>query len=83
MLIARIEGATRTIGEKQGYLGLPIRDELVHCSVLGPNTPAMRTAWHPTPSELLALQSGACVHVMLLGVSHPPIMVTVGDPPND
>jgi hypothetical protein len=81
MQIGRIEGATRVLGKQQGYLGLPIRDEPIHCSVNGEATPSMVTAWLPTPKELEALNAGAAVHVRLLGTSHPPIMVTVGDPP--
>ena len=81
MLIGRIERATRTIGEGQGYEGLPLRDELVNCSVNGPNTPAMTTAWIPTPAELEALNAGASIHVRILGQRHPPIMVEVGPVP--
>lgn len=29
MIIARIEGANRVCGKSQGYMGLPVRDELV------------------------------------------------------
>ena len=29
MMIAHIEGATRICGKAQGYLGLPLRDELI------------------------------------------------------
>ncbi|WP_296584274.1 hypothetical protein [Xanthobacter sp.] len=78
MDIARIPGATRTIGESQGYLGLPLRDEPVHCTVNGPATPSMVTAWLPTPDEVAALMAGAAVHVRILGTAHPPIMLGVG-----
>ncbi|MEO0589113.1 MAG: hypothetical protein AAFZ11_00985 [Pseudomonadota bacterium] len=76
-----IEGATRIVGRSQGYLGLAIRDELVECSVNGPQTPAMVTAWKPTPAELDALNAGASVHVRLLGTVPPPMMVMVGPAP--
>lgn len=81
MLTGMIEGATRIIGKSQGYLGLPLRDEIVHCSVGGEATPAMVTAWLPTPAELDALNRGAAVHVRLIGTGHPPIMVEVGPTP--
>lgn len=81
MQIGHIEGATRVIGKSQGYLGLPIRDELIDCAVNGAGTPAMVTAWLPTPAELAALNSGAAIHVRILGVAHPPIMLEVGEPP--
>jgi len=82
MLIARIEGTTRVIGKSQGYLGLPIRDQTMTCKVGGEDTPTMTTAWHPTPDELAALNAGAAVHVMLVGMQHPPIMVMVGPAPD-
>jgi hypothetical protein len=81
MQIGRIEGATRVIGKSQGYFGLPLRDESINCTVNGEGTPAMVTAWLPTPGELAALNAGAAVHVRTLGTQHPPIMVTVGKPP--
>jgi hypothetical protein len=55
MIIAHIEGATRICGKAQGYLGLPLRDELISDSVNGEATPAMVTAWTPTPDELAEL----------------------------
>lgn len=81
MQIGRIEGTTRMLGKSQGYLGLPVRDVVLNCSVNGPETPAMETAWHPTPAELEALNSGASVVLRVLGVLHPPVMVYVGQPP--
>lgn len=83
MQIGMIEGVTRILGKCQGYLGLPVRDEMLNCSVNGENTPAMTTAWHPTPKELDALMHGAAVHVRILGTAHPPIMVDVGQPPKE
>ncbi|MGD9613796.1 MAG: hypothetical protein AB7H90_01215 [Alphaproteobacteria bacterium] len=83
MLIGRIPGATRVLGQSQGYFGLPVRDELIHESVNGPGTPCMVTAWEPTPDELARLVRGAAVHVRILGNVHPPIIVEVGDPPSD
>jgi hypothetical protein len=35
MQIGRIQGATRTLGPRQGYLGLPLRDVVINCSVGG------------------------------------------------
>lgn len=81
MQIGHVEGCTRVLGKSQGYLGLPIRDETISCKVNGTSTPAMVTAWFPTPKELEALNAGAPVHVRLLGTGHPPIMVEVGAAP--
>ena len=81
MQIGRIEGATRVLGKSQGYMGLPIRDEAVVCTVGGPGMPSMVTAWFPTPKEIEAIVAGAPVHVRLIGSSHPPIIVEVGTVP--
>lgn len=81
MMIARIAGATRILGQSQGYKGLPVRDEVIEETVNGPDTPCMVTAWEPTPDELTRLHLGAPVHVRILGTSHPPILVEVGDAP--
>lgn len=81
MQIGRIEGHTRIVGKGQGYLGLPLRDEVVNCPVGGPGTPRMVTAWLPTPAEVEAIVAGAAIHVCLYGVAHPPIRLEVGLPP--
>ncbi|MEH6774890.1 MAG: hypothetical protein V7668_13270 [Cereibacter changlensis] len=81
MLIGMIEGVTRIIGKSQGYLGLPLRDEVIHCTVGGEGTPCMVTAWQPTPDELARLNAGASVHLRVNGSQHPPVMLDVGDPP--
>lgn len=83
MQIGRVKGATRVIGKTQGYLGLPLRDEAINCTVNGAGTPSMVTAWLPTPKELALLNAGAPVHVRILGTAHPPIMVGVGEAPDD
>jgi hypothetical protein len=81
MQIGRIEGFTRVLGERQGYLGLPVRDELINCSVGGESTPSMVTEWIPTAENVAAIMSGAPIHVRLIGTAHPPIMVEVGEAP--
>lgn len=83
MTPGRVRGATREIGKSQGYVGLAIRDEAMHCPVNGPGTPVMVTAWVPTPAELAALNAGAPVEVRILGRLHPPILLGVGDVPDD
>lgn len=81
MIIKRIEGATRVIGQSQGYQGLPLRDELINCAVNGGGTPSMVTAWEPTPDELTKLEQGAPVLLRVLGSAHPPVIITVGEVP--
>lgn len=82
MIIARIEGTTRLLGKSQGYLGLPIKDEILTDEVSGQKVHTMTSAWEPTTAELERLQAGAKLHVCLFGVEHPPIMVSVGDVPS-
>lgn len=81
MQIGRIQGCTRVIGKAQGYLGLPLRDIIINDSVTGPNTPAMETAWFPTPEELAALVAGAPIILRVVGSGHPPVMLFTGDIP--
>jgi len=82
MQIGRIQGCTRTLGKSQGYLGLPLRDILINSSVTGPNTPAMETAWFPTPDEIAAIVSGAPIILRVVGAGHPPVMLYAGEVPS-
>lgn len=77
MQINRIRGATRVLGKSQGYLGLPVRDEMVIDKTIGEIVPAMVTAWEPSPAELAMLADGASVYVRIFGMNHPPILVYV------
>lgn len=76
MQIGMIEGHTRICGKSQGYLGLPLKD-----IVLENGTPAMLTAWIPTPEELDKIAAGASILVYILGTTPPPMMLEVGEPP--
>ena len=77
MIIKRIAGSTRVIGQSQGYLGLPLRDETIVDKATGLETPCMLTAWEPTPDELARLNAGAPVILRVLGRGHPPVMIEV------
>lgn len=81
MQIGHIQGSTRTLGKSQGYLGLPLRDVVLNCSVGGESTPAMETAWFPTPKELEDMNAGAPVILTVLGRAHPPVMLGTGEVP--
>lgn len=76
MISKLIKGFTRECGKSQGYLGLPVRDEVIECTVNGP-CPAMVTAWEPTPDELRLLNAGRPVYVRILGRTPPPMLVFV------
>ncbi|WP_449411070.1 hypothetical protein [Methylobacterium komagatae] len=84
MHIGRITGATRNLGapsnwnpETDGICGgLPIRDE--------PHRPGinqMTSAWLPTTEEIERIVAGAPVYLVVLGVTHPPVAMLVGNPP--
>lgn len=82
MEIGRIKNATRVLGKSQGYYGLPIREIRINCTVNGPNTPAMETAWLPSVEEMRAMVAGAPIILRILGSAHPPVMLRVGDEPD-
>lgn len=73
MINLAIDGATRRIGKSQGYKGLCVRD-----FEFGDGTPAMMTAWQPTPSEIAKIVSGETIYLTILGTAHPPILLQVG-----
>ena len=73
MISLAIEGTTRRIGKAQGYLGLCVRD-----FTFGDGTPAMATAWQPTPEEVARIAAGAPIYLTLLGSAHPPVLLEVG-----
>lgn len=83
MEIGRIRGCTRVIGKAQGYYGLPIRDIVINDTVTGPETPAMETAWFPSPDELAAISAGAPIILRVCGNGHPPVMLYTGEVPVD
>ena len=72
MIALMIDKATRVLGKSQGYLGLPVRDEIQENG-----TAIMVSSWEPTPLELERLNAGASVKIQLMGRQHPPIRVDV------
>lgn len=79
MIVARIDGCTRTLGAPPGWtpetsgecVGLPIRDEV------NGDVPCMVSAWEPTPAELAAIAGGAKIYLRVLGGGHPPVCLFV------
>ena len=74
MQIAMIEGCTRVCGKSQGFLGLPLRDELITDSVMG-EVNFMTSAWAPDAADLAKLAAGASIHVRIAGRVPAPMMV--------
>lgn len=77
--ILRIRNTTRVLGKSQGYLGLPLRDELMLDPTSGQLVNAMLSAWELTPAEIIDLVDGKPLILRILGVNHPPVMLFVGD----
>jgi hypothetical protein len=82
MLIGRIEELPGTvvhvIGKSQGYLGLPVRYEVMLDATDGSEVMTMTTAWFPTPKELDDLNAGKAIYLNLFGGSHPPVRLSTG-----
>jgi hypothetical protein len=82
MSIAHIEGATRVLGVSQGYLGLPLRDDIEFDKASGENVHTMTTAWQPNPRQMAAIAKGATIYLTLFGINHPPCRIEVGPEPD-
>lgn len=89
MLSKRIEGTNVVLAKDQPeYLQLAARYTVDERGV-----PQWETAWEPTPGELSKMNAGAHVILRILGmppaalcdcrwgVQHPPVNVSVGEPP--
>jgi hypothetical protein len=78
-----IAGATHVLGApldwdplKQGdCVGLPVR--LLNDPDVGPE---WKSAWRPSPAELVALMNGGVVLLTVCGDGHPPVMIEVSKP---
>lgn len=85
MIPGRIENATRYLGAPKGWE--PDRDgHCAHLAIL--DVPAdsefpamMQSVWEPTPDELARIAAGAKVVLVVVGSSHPPVALSVGDIP--
>ncbi len=77
MDIGKIAGATGTIGESQGYQGLPIRATLVIDPANSGEALKIESAWLPTMEERLAILNGAPIILENLYMQ-PPTMLRVG-----
>lgn len=65
MMIGQIAGATRVIGERQGYLGLPLKDvqlnsTVVQCGVCGGTGTVFKTEAGPGGRGVLKLRCERC-----------------------
>lgn len=76
MIPGRIADSTRVLGKSQGYLGLPVRDDVI--VVDGQDVPIIKSAWFPTDAEIAALRHGAPVYMTIMGEAQPPVVLTVG-----
>ena len=72
MMIQRITGCTRVLGQTQGYLGLPIKDAITESGHA-----IMLSAWEPTPDEIALINQGGKIILTVLGTAHAPVMLHV------
>lgn len=84
MIPGRIKDGTRVLGASQGYISLPIRDELLELNFNeGVKVcPAMTSAWIPNPAEMKRIAEGASILLTVMGIMHPPILLAVGEIPD-
>jgi len=81
MIVKRIGDATRVLGQKQGYIGLPIKDIARVNAANGQLCNTMVSAWELTPDEIERLKQGATIYLTVMGTEHPPVMLNVGEIP--
>lgn len=81
MIAQRIAGATRTLGEDQGYQPLAIRDGQICFEQFDSSVPTMTAAFEPTPAELERLNAGGTVYLTIIGAEWPPCRIEVGEKP--
>ncbi len=68
-----LTNATRTLAKDQPeYIPLDIFDERSDSGV-----PTMSSLWRPSDEELDMLIAGGSVHLSILGVDHPPVVLSV------
>jgi hypothetical protein len=85
MMIKIIKDFTRALGAPRDWdpvamdakiAILPIRDHVDEKGV-----PSMISQWEITPAELEKLNKGADIFLRVLGTTHPPVGLWVGEPP--
>jgi hypothetical protein len=79
MLPLRVKDTTRVLSGGKEHRPLAIRDEVMVLDGCPINV--MTSAWEPTPAELSVLLRGGSVRLSILGTSHPPVMMSVEEPP--
>jgi hypothetical protein len=65
----------RVLGQSQGFGALCIRDYVR----LEDETPFMVSVWDPSPEERQLIAEGHPIRLSVMGRSHPPLLVEVGD----
>lgn len=83
MLPGRIKGANAELKQPRDW-NTTVQGKVVSLHVRKATTnagPVMQSAWLPTLDEIEALRAGAPVHITVVGTAHPPIGVSVGEPP--
>lgn len=86
MNIIPIQGANMNLAEHQEeYLTMPVRVETITVAVRDDgdveDVPCMTSAWKPSRDELALLLDGGYVQLRVLGLQHPPVMITAEPSP--
>lgn len=73
------EANMRLAESQDEYATLPVFSGII--DIEGQLHPVKLSKWEPNADELDRLKSGACVTLMILGTSHPPVLVGVDEVP--
>ena len=85
MIPGRIQNATRYLGAPLGWKPAE-QGPCGHLAIWDIDTsagPAMMSSWEPTPDELVRINAGAPIQLLIVGTVHPPVEVRVGYPPKE
>lgn len=74
-----MEGWNRVVGERQGYIGLAIKDETVIDVTNNRTVNRMTTHWEGSAEEKMRFLEGKPLIISIFGDLHPPIKVEVGE----
>lgn len=82
MKVGKIKNSTRTIGESQGYIGLPLRESYQPNAISimpGISLPGkvLESLWEFSTEDVLAIYGGAPLILTVIGDGHPPVILRV------
>jgi|SRR3954453_17742570 hypothetical protein len=86
MIPGHIDGAHATLRAPENWdeaqdgvcTGLPVYVEQLPSGII-----QISSVWFPTPEEIASIVAGAPVKLTIVGSSHPPVMLSVGELPSE